>query len=137
MLKVTFLLAVEGEDAEGNEEGSWFSSEDFNLSFSATLSFAVILISNPEVISSKHLVNECLKDYKSKYLITSDILKSSAIIQHTFIIIGTLCFLLFWAIAQTKGGSKGWCKYVSTFSLFPYGIDICFAFDFVWDSFIL
>ena len=55
MLKVTFLLIVEGEEADGKEVGSIFSfsSPDFRFVFPGSLSFVVILISYPILVSEK------------------------------------------------------------------------------------
>ena len=55
MLKVTFLLIVEGEEADGKEVGSTFSfsSPDFRFVFPESLSFVVMLISYPCLVSEK------------------------------------------------------------------------------------
>ena len=55
MLNVTFLLIVEGEDDDGKEAGSTFSfsSQDLNFFSLPSLSFEVMLISYPTLISEK------------------------------------------------------------------------------------
>lgn len=53
MLKVTFLLIVEGEEADGNAAGSIFSFplHDASFSFPESVSLVVMLISYPDSVS--------------------------------------------------------------------------------------